>query len=88
MQQNEIKEIHEQAWLGGKGDPLGIVQEAKILLCWQMLYTQTRIRAGKWDNILWDLEIQTDHQIPTREPDLVLISKKKELVILWVLTFQ
>ena len=27
--------------------------------------------------ILWDYEIQTDHLIPARRPDLVLINKKK-----------
>ena len=27
--------------------------------------------------ILWDFEIQTDHLIPARRPDLVLINKKK-----------
>ena len=28
--------------------------------------------------IFWDLEIQTDHQIPARRPDLVLINKRIE----------
>ena len=28
-------------------------------------------------NILWDFEVQTDHLIPARRPDLVLIDKKK-----------
>ena len=32
--------------------------------------------------ILLDFEIQTDHLIPARRPDLVLIYMKKELVIL------
>ena len=27
--------------------------------------------------ILWDFEIQTDHLIPARRPDLVLIKKKR-----------
>ena len=30
MQQTDIKEIQEQAWLSGKGDPLRIVQKIKI----------------------------------------------------------
>ena len=37
--------------------------------------------------ILWDFEIQTDHQIPAGRPDLVL-TRKKELVICWILLFQ
>ena len=28
--------------------------------------------------ILWDFEIQTDHLISTRRPDLVLINKERE----------
>ena len=28
--------------------------------------------------ILWDFEIQTDHQIQARRPDLVVIKKKKK----------
>ena len=28
--------------------------------------------------ILWNLEIETDHQIPARRPDQVLINKKKK----------
>ena len=27
--------------------------------------------------ILWDFDVQTDHQIPARRPDLVLIDKKR-----------
>ena len=30
--------------------------------------------------ILWEFWVQTDHLIPTRRLDLVLINKKKELV--------
>ena len=29
-------------------------------------------------HILWEFEIQTDHLIPTRRPDLVIISKTKK----------
>ena len=28
--------------------------------------------------ILWDFEIQTDHQISARQPDLIIINKKKK----------
>ncbi len=27
--------------------------------------------------LLWDFNIQTDHQIPTRRPDLIIINKKR-----------
>ena len=26
----------------------------------------------------WDFDIQTDHQVPARRPDLIIINKKKE----------
>ena len=29
--------------------------------------------------ILWDFNIQTDHLIPARRPDLIIINKKKDL---------
>ena len=29
--------------------------------------------------LLWDFEIQTDHLISTRRPDLVILKKKKEI---------
>ena len=29
------------------------------------------------DKILWDFEIQTDHLIPTKRPDLVIIKNKR-----------
>ena len=32
---------------------------------------------NKTHKILWDFEIQTDHQIPARRPDLVVINKKE-----------
>ena len=33
---------------------------------------------NKTYRILWDLEIQIDHQIPARKPDLVITTKKKK----------
>ena len=42
------KGVQDKAWLGGKGDPLGIVQEIEIWSYYQMLHAQTRIRQGEW----------------------------------------
>ena len=39
------------------------------------------VRVNKMHKILWDFVIEMDHQIPARQPDLVLINKKKELDI-------
>ena len=30
------------------------------------------------DKVLWDFEIQMDHFIPARRPDLMLINQKKQ----------
>ena len=46
------------------------------------------VRENETHKILWDFEIQTDHPIPSRRQDLVLINKKKGFVIPWVLPFQ
>ena len=29
--------------------------------------------------LLWDFNIQTDHLIPVRSPDLIIINKKKRI---------
>ena len=29
--------------------------------------------------LLWDFDIQTDHQISARRPDLIVINKKRQL---------
>ena len=43
------KKKEYKAWLGGKRDLLGIVQEIHIWTSWQMVYAQTRICSSKWD---------------------------------------
>ena len=35
--------------IGGKDDPLGIVQELNVWVYYQMIYAQTRIHPRKWD---------------------------------------
>ena len=44
-----------------------------------MVYAQTRIHPGEKTNIiLWDFEVQTDHLILARRPDIMIIKKKTE----------
>ena len=63
-------------WVG-KGDLLGIVQEIKIWAYTQLVYAQTRFCQRKCD--AWNFQgIQTNHLIPARKPDLVLIKKKEK----------
>ena len=40
------------------------------------------VQENEKHNILWGFEMQTVHLIPFRKPDLLLINKKKDLVIL------
>ena len=35
--------------------------------------------------LFWDFEIQTDHQITARRPDIIILTKKRELWELWTL---
>ena len=65
--------------LGGKGNPLGNVQETEIWPCNQMVYAQTIIRTGKGTHkILWDFEIQMDYLIPATDQTLWWLTKKKK----------
>ena len=73
MQQTSTKGLQNLERLGGKGDPLRIVQETEFRPYSLMVYKQTRIRHRK---IIWDFEIQTDHQIPTRRSAFLIINKK------------
>ena len=45
------------------------------------------VQEDKTDKILCDFEIQADHLIAVRKPDLVLNNKKKEFVIYCILPF-
>ena len=42
MQQSGTERVLKQAWLGGKGDPLGTVPVTKILPHLQVVHAQTR----------------------------------------------
>ena len=45
-----------------------------------MIYAQTRMRPGEWVyNVLLDFQIQTDHLIPARKRDLLIVNKKENL---------
>ena len=55
LEQNEY-----HARLGGKGDPLGIVQEIEFLSCYQRIDAITKIRPREWDALnslgFWDTD--------------------------------
>ena len=43
------------------------------------MYNPTSVLENDIHKLLWDFDIQTDHLIPARRPDLIIINKKKEL---------
>ena len=50
------------------------------------MYKPEFVLENETHEILLDFEIQTDHLIPARRPDLVIINKKRETAELWILT--
>ena len=59
MQQTCTKGIQDLVWLGEKGDPLGIMQEVKILPFLQMLcmHKPESVTENETHKILWDFDI-------------------------------
>ena len=79
MQKTSKKTVQDQTPLGWKFEPLGITQGIEILHTtkWYMHKPETVLK-NETPKIHWDFEIQTNHLIPARRPDLVLYNKKKE----------
>ena len=65
------------SWLSGERVPQEIVQDVLMLAYEQMLYAPPKIRTGKWDKLLWNFEIQTDHSISARCLHLVIVNNEK-----------
>ena len=42
------------------------------------MHNRETILKNETNKVIWDFEIQTDHQISARRPDLEIVSKKKE----------
>ena len=62
--------------MGGKGDPLGTVQETET----NKLYVYMNQNASwrMWLKNIWHFEIQTDYLITAKIPNLVIVKKKKK----------
>ena len=65
--------------MGGKSDPLGIVQEIEI----DHMHNPKSIPKNETHKPFWEFGIQTDHLISTRRPDLVSVNKKKKRRKTW-----
>ena len=47
------------------------------------IHNPTSVLENGTHKLLWDFDIQTDHLISARRPDLIIINKKKKLSKLW-----
>ena len=43
------------------------------------MYNPAPVQENDSHKLLWDFNIQTDHLIPTRRPDLIIINKRKRI---------
>ena len=60
---------------------MGNVQEISIRPYRQMEYAQPEsVIENDSHKLLWDFEIQTDHLIQVRRPDLIIINTKKKRI--------
>ena len=50
------------------------------------MHNPASVQENDTHKLLWDFDLQTDHLISVRKPDLIVINKKKRvLAILWTL---
>ena len=60
---NFYKKVQDKTQLGGKADPLWIMQEIKFRPYYQMVNSPESVLENETHKILWDFEIQVDHLI-------------------------
>ena len=78
MHRASIKGVQYKASLGGKVDQQTILQKSENWP-YKMVSAQTRISPKDWDTWnSWDSELLTDHTIPARNVNLVLITPTKK----------
>ena len=80
MQQINAKRVSDKIRLSGDGELQGKMYKK---LKFDHTNNPESILENKMHKILWDFDIQTDHLIPARWPDLVIVNnndkkKKKE----------
>ena len=75
----ECCKLAQKEYKTRQGDPQGIVQEIKFdhMNKWYM-HNPASVLKHETHKLLWDFDIQTDHLISARRPDLIIINKKKE----------
>ena len=88
MQQVSTEGVPGETRLGQQGDPLRNVQEISIRpYNKSYMHNPAPVLENNSYKLLWDFNIQTDHLIPARRPDLKIISKKKKKRICKIVDF-
>ena len=79
MKQTSTKRLEDLTWLGGKGYPLGIVQEIDVWPYYQIVHVQTRICPGEWDSLrFWDTNRSSYPSHKTRPYDNKKQTQKRQ----------
>ena len=80
MKQTSTKRVQNRIWLGGKGDPLGIVQDNYHNTKWYM-HNPESVLEYEMNKIHLDFKIPAEHLIPVRKPDFPLIKKERVFTV-------
>ena len=81
MQLISLNWVQDQTQLDGNGDPPEIERLKFDNTAKWFMHKLESIQENNMHKILWDFEVQTDHLIPARRPDVVWINKKKEFTV-------
>ena len=74
MQQISTEGVQGETRLGRQWDPLGNVHTNQ----WYM-HNPAPVLENDSHKLLWDFNIQTDHLIPAKRPDLIIINKRRRI---------
>ena len=80
MHQIDIEGVQGLTRLGGQGDPLEMCVKFKFDHAnkWYM-HNPALVLENDTHKLLWDFDIQTEHLISARRPDLIIINNTKKI---------
>ena len=89
MQHTILKELYDELYRLRKSNLRGIVLKIKFDYTTKCYMDKLKsIKENEMQRIQWDFQIEMDHIIPARWPDLILIYEEKELFTVWILLTQ
>ena len=79
MQDISTEEVQGETQLGRQGDPREMCRKFQFdhTIKW-CIHNPAPVIENDSHKLLWDFNIKTDHLIPSRRPDLIIINKKRE----------